>query len=110
MEAAATAEKPDEREVAEVIAKFCGLPVVKVQPSSRLWHDLGIAGDDFVELIDKLHRRWGVTLAGQVDDYCPSEGDTWRDFWWWPFKRDAIYRGLTVSELARSARDKVIVG
>lgn len=50
-----------------------GRPAHAVTAEVRLWHDLGIAGEDFIALIDELHRAFGVTLAGELTVYCPPE-------------------------------------
>jgi hypothetical protein len=98
-----------EQQIMSRIARYAGWPVHKLTPESRLRHDLKIGGDDFAELIDELHRALGVTLAGQLKDYCPAEVEAlWAH--WSPFKRPQHYRELPISELVRSARLKVMVG
>jgi len=95
-------------EVAALVAGHAGVPVLQVGSATRLWHDLKLAGDDFAELIEDLHRAFGVALAGRLTDYCPSEGQV---IWghWLPFRRPT-YVELPVSELIRSAKEKVVVG
>lgn len=95
-------------EVAVMVAAHAGIPAEQLRPTTRLWHDLKLAGDDFAELIEDLHRAFGVVLAGRLTDYCPSEGQV---IWghWLPFRRPT-YVELPVSELIRSATDKAVVG
>jgi hypothetical protein len=50
-------------EVIELVAEERGLAVAKVQLSSRLWHDLGMYGDDAVEFFEKFQNRYGVDLT-----------------------------------------------
>jgi hypothetical protein len=47
-----------------------------ISQSSRLYHDLGIAGDDAYELLETLHKKFGVKFD-QLDfgRYFPNETD-----------------------------------
>jgi len=99
-----------EGEVAKVVAAHAGVPVEQVGPSTRLWHDLRLAGEDFADVIEDLNRTHGVTLSGRLGDYCPTEGDMTWAFWWRPFKRNKTYRELTVTELAAAAHLGANVG
>lgn len=96
--------------VAALVATHAGVPAEQVRPTTRLWHDLKLAGDDFAELIEELNRTHDVTLRGQLGDYCPTEGDLYWAFWSWPFTRKKIYRELTVAELTVAAHMGAYVG
>jgi hypothetical protein len=99
-----------ETDVATVVAAHALVPIEQVRPSTRIWHDLKLAGDDFADLIEELHRTYGLTLRGHLGDYCPTEGNLMWAFWWWPFRRKKSYRELTVADLAAGARSNVHVG
>ena len=100
---------PIESNIAAAVAVHAGCSAEQVGPSTRLWHDLRLAGDDFAEVIEELHRVYGVTLQGRLGDYCPTEGELYWAFWWWPFTRKKAYRELTIKELA-AARPQADAG
>jgi len=98
-----------ELEIVSRLAHYAGRPAHAVTAEVRLWHDLGIAGEDFIALIDELHRAFGVTLAGELTVYCPPEYEAILAHWS-RSKQSGRYRELPVSELIRSAALKVVVG
>lgn len=61
---------------AEVIAAIDGVKP-KRNPTTRessLWHDLGINGDDAVELLEEIAKRYNVTFQDfWFPDYFPNE-------------------------------------
>jgi len=76
----------------------------KVKPEARIREDLGICGDDGIDLFDALHERYGVDLAGyDHEQYFEPEmwGTgaffTWK--WWTTFKHP---KTLTVAHLAHA--------
>ncbi len=99
-----------EVDVLRIVASHAGIPREHVSPGARLWHDLQLAGDDFADLIEELHRTHGVTLRGDLGDYCPTEAALHWASWWWPFRGKSTYRELTIAELATAARSGVKVG
>jgi hypothetical protein len=94
---------PVEQEIAEALARMADFPLESMGPGTRLWHDLGLAGDDFYDFIESFHQRFGASLDGKPDDYSPSEGELMRYFWWWPFARTKAYREVSIAGLARLA-------
>jgi hypothetical protein len=47
-----------------------------VTRNQRLYHDLGLAGDDAVELLDEVHARFGTGFTDfRFYDYFPDEGE-----------------------------------
>ncbi len=40
-----------------------GIKQAKLHPSSRLWHDLGVDGDDISDLLQHLHERFGTDFS-----------------------------------------------
>jgi acyl carrier protein len=102
-------EPPDQIEaaIAATVAAHAGISVEQVEPSTRLYHDLMLSGDDFAELIGELHQTYGLTLRGKLSTYCPTESAFWT---WWPFFPAKEYREVTVAELTKGARLKIIVG
>jgi hypothetical protein len=99
-----------EREIAKVVATYAAVPPARVNPATRLWHDLKLSGEDFAEVIDELHRTHGVTLRDHLGVYCPTEPVLFWQFWRWPFEKDKTYRELTVRDLATSALSGIHVG
>ncbi len=54
-----------------------GIPVSKLEPSARIWHDLGVDGDDVTELLNSIHERFGTdfsTLSDQWLEFFNYEG------------------------------------
>jgi hypothetical protein len=54
-----------------------GIPVSKLEPSARIWHDLGVDGDDVAELLNSIHERFGTdfsTLSDQWFEFFNYEG------------------------------------
>lgn len=48
--------------------------IAAMNASTRLYHDLGIFGDDAIEYMQLLHQRFGVDLSRfDVDRYFPPE-------------------------------------
>ena len=50
--------------VSQLIARKTGLSVVEIRPASRLFHDLGVAGDDAGELITEFAKTFDVDMSG----------------------------------------------
>jgi acyl carrier protein len=55
--------KMDITELIEYIGKHQAIPVRKISPNSRIVEDLGIDGDDGIELIRDLEKEWEVDLS-----------------------------------------------
>lgn len=67
-----------EQAVCEIVAGIAGAR--RVTPSQRLYHDLGLAGDDVVELLDEVQARFGTRFMElQFYDYFPDEGEALMD-------------------------------
>ena len=97
-------------DVVRIVAARADATPEQIQPSARLWHDLRLAGDDFADMIEELHRAHGVTLRGKLGDDCPTEGGLSWTFLCWPFNRKKTYRELTISDLVTAARTGVQIG
>jgi hypothetical protein len=49
---------------------------------TRLYHDLGVAGDDAVDLINEVHRAFGTTFEGfDFERYFPNEAEAMPAHW-----------------------------
>ena len=58
-----------------MIADQCSVPMEKLKGETRLLHDLGIDGDDAVELLERYGKEFGVDLATfKFDEYFGTEG------------------------------------
>jgi hypothetical protein len=68
-------------EIMKFLVEEFGIRRSKLNPSSRLLHDLGIDGDDAVELFEKIHQRYGTDFTGLYQSwhaYFGYEGIGWR--------------------------------
>ncbi len=69
-----------ETQVRDYIALMADVNADRVQPATRLLHDLGIDGDDAVELFKGLHERFGMDLTllhEHWNQYFGPEGVGW---------------------------------
>lgn len=49
---------------------------MQIVEESRVFHDLGISGDDALDLFDKLHNEFGTDFSGlQFEEFFPNETD-----------------------------------
>ena len=47
-----------------------------IDPSTRLWHDLRISGDDAIELFEDIHRQFGTNFFDfEFEPYFPDESE-----------------------------------
>jgi acyl carrier protein len=67
-------------DVRKLVAAQSGLPIERIQPSSRLFHDLGIDGDDAEELLVAFGERFSLPIKDfPFSEYFGSEvGAGWR--------------------------------
>jgi hypothetical protein len=79
-----------------------------ILPQDRIYHDLGIRGEDAGELIDFMHHQYGVDFLGlKFNDFFPDEILTFRDLWGF-FKcfPASGKREVTVMDLVRISRSR----
>ena len=51
----------------------------EIAPTSRLFHDLGLSGDDAFEVLEEVGSKFGVTFSGfEFERYFPQEEEA---FW-----------------------------
>jgi len=55
--------KPISEEVAQFIALERAMPIEKILPKARLYHDLEIYGDDAVEMLDAFSKKFNVDFS-----------------------------------------------
>ena len=63
--------------ITDLLAEDHGVRRAKLLPSARLWHDLGVDGDDASDLFQRLHERYGTDfspLNRQWDEFFNQEG------------------------------------
>lgn len=71
-----------------------------ITPQSDLLADLGIWGDDAIELLERYSKRFGVSLAEfPFTEHFPCEGDQLR--WRWPWQPRRTFRPLRVADMER---------
>jgi hypothetical protein len=92
-----------EAEIAGGLGRFAASTRQPIAPGSRLYHDLGLAGDDLFDALVWLSHRFSIDLTGMdLRRFAPGEGwDIWG--WPWPFPQ-RTYRELTVRDLADIVR------
>jgi len=53
---------PTLEQIAQFVARRCGVPLADVRPASRLEEDFGLTGDDAAEFMGAYARAFGVDL------------------------------------------------
>ena len=93
-----------EQWVINLIAKKTGLSPTEISPESRLLHDLGITGDDAVELLSEYSEAFQVDMGEfEFRQYFTGEPHL---FNCWFAAKGSKLRPLTVRDLAEAARQK----
>jgi hypothetical protein len=95
-----------EAEIAGELARLAGAPLARIGRGTRVYQDLGLAGDDFDDMITWMVRRFSLDLTG-LDGraFAPGEAAGWWAFMAWPFRlRRRTFREMTVGDLADLAR------
>ena len=94
--------------VVRAVARKVGLALEQVSPQSRLFQDLGLAGDDAAELLDEFSREYKIDLSNfDFSTYFPSEPNLISIFS--RYRRRPL-KELTVEALIRAAHDGRLVG
>jgi hypothetical protein len=70
-----------EAEVVGLVSRYLGIEASKVSPASRLFEDLGVDGDDAVELIDAFAARFPTDLGPLYAHWSRHFGP---EGWGWP--------------------------
>jgi len=74
-------------------------------PSTRIYHDLQIAGDDACEMLAAVTASCGVLLEGfDFNAYFPDETEALARYWMAKFGFDGKYRPLTVGHFSTVIR------
>ena len=63
-----------ESEVIKFISEFVGVPEKKITADTLVNDDLGVAGDDGIELMEAFANRFNVGLSTWEQDYFGPEG------------------------------------
>jgi hypothetical protein len=78
-----------EAEVIQLIKPFVGKRAV-ITSSTKIFHDLGIGGDDAFELLESIVKRFGTSFASlDFHAYFPNETESLSYFW---FMKLGFYR------------------
>jgi hypothetical protein len=60
----------------EAIIRRLTLSRRAIEPTTRLWHDLRISGDDASELLEDIHRQFGTNFFDfEFEPYFPDESE-----------------------------------
>jgi len=81
----------------------------RIHPETLLGEDLGIDGDDAVELFERSFDEFGVSREGfRMDDYFGSEAaaNMIASIWYSLFSREPIKKTLTVRDLVMAVERK----
>ncbi len=77
-----TAERLNDQNADEIVSElldmaaiYCG-PIRRSTAASRLFHDLGLSGEDAIDYLHEVFRRYGVRSEGfRFDEYFPDEAE-----------------------------------
>ena len=72
-----------QRSIISILHEEHGIPHSKLNPSARIWHDLGVDGDDVGDLLQRLHELFGTdftALNEQWLDFFNYEGTSPRSW------------------------------
>ena len=65
-------------------AGFSEQQIASMSPETRLYHDLGLDGDNLFDTMALLQLDFGVDLSGlEWSRYAPSEGEKLSWMWYW---------------------------
>ncbi len=106
-----------QNQVISFIADFTGVDEVKVKPETLVNDDLGVDGDDGIELLENFSDRFDVDLSSMTKNYFGSEGFPFLSVLAWPFllllsavgvkkKRVEEYAPLPVSSFITATEKK----
>lgn len=86
-----------EEEIALDICSYMNIDREEVSSNSRLYHDLGISGDDLADYLDHFSEIFKVNISFiDLNEYSPGEIGPW---WLWS-KAKRKYKELSVKDLA----------
>ncbi|WP_020595334.1 acyl carrier protein [Spirosoma panaciterrae] len=103
-------EPPNFDQFADFIREFSGYsPKKSISPTTLFEKELGITGDDGVELLDAVEKHFGISLINDENDLRsvfglqPNEylfdGEGWPALWWFGTGHKPIIHAFTVGEL-----------
>ena len=77
------------------LGQVADYPIDRVSASTRLYHDAGLAGDDYWDFMVWFSHEFRVALNGMdLRDFSPPEG------WPWPWRRSrSNYKELRLADL-----------
>jgi len=78
---------------------------IYIDENTRLYHDLGISGDDMHELLTELHGKFGTSfIEMDFDRYCPNETDGLIEHWLEKLGFGKKWTPLTINHLVQVVR------
>lgn len=73
---------------------------IKIEDETRIYHDLFVAGDDAIELFERVHKEFGTDFTGlHFPEYFPNETDSIFYYWFRFLGLRGNFKELTVSHL-----------
>jgi len=105
-------EAPTFEQLADLIRKITGVSnKTIIDPSTQFEKDLGVTGDDGVELVEAVEKHFGIPLTNTKGQLCASiglkpneylfhsEGWSVLPLWWFGWRQKPTVRNFTVGEL-----------
>lgn len=100
-----------ESEIIAFVSEFTGVKAEKLTPDTLINFDLGVDGDDGLELLDEFATRFGVDLSQISETYFGPEGFSVGLVVLWPYHLYRRIKGykpkglapLSVGQLIKSA-------
>jgi acyl carrier protein len=100
-------------EVVDFLSDFTGIDKIKIQPETLINEELGVDGDDGLELLDAFSKKFEVNLDLLDKTYFGGEGYPFLSLIAWPLRfllgkklNGNIQSPLTVDTLIKSAQCK----
>lgn len=94
---------PSLTQIERIVRRYSGTR--RVGSTSRIYHDLSIAGDDAWELLEQLTQEFGTSFDGfPFVDYFPEETEALPAYWGRFFGLRGRWRPLTLGHLVEVAR------
>lgn len=95
-------------EIQSFISEFCVIEKEELTPEAKLYHDLGVTGDDAVEFMEAFIDKYDIDDTDfYFDKYFRGEGLSLVDLYYFLFERKKLKRlPITIQHLFEVAKAK----